>query len=476
MPKDLPGFYFDAERNRYYPLSSRPASTPASSSQNSSRQSKRSNYETNTEVNSESTVSPFAAGNPDSLSLKALKQRVLSLPDSLATHRRSIANHTVLCARISSASRFDFSPTATFGEITEFCSATSDDGTTRRYIGDDRGWLYACASYTDPNDCDQLNQLNALPSAQMYMWPPEINLHSSSQISSINISGQKCTATCFGPVTKVAVYDLSVSGRMTLITLGAVHDVRASHLQGNALLLGAKSRAVYIPDIDISGSVQYLGNRQNSDIFTVERDENLVYTGARSGSITRHDLRVPPDKLSGDWLFRSRLTAGKKGSRSGPATSSVLYLKLVKDSQLLVSQMDGNICTYDTRFPVESTPTRVFRGHRNSVTQKLGICVDLTQDFLFAAGEDRRIRGWSLRTGSVLPLNIGTDPAAATPFTNKSITPVASFSDLERSHKPIFTSAVRTMQVTEEVDGSMCLWAGSQQTLYRYFLGQSSFH
>lgn len=75
-------------------------------------------------------------------------------------------------------------------------SATSDDGQTRRYIGDSDGWLYACSMYSDPlfdSHSEEWNQYATMeiPSAQMFMWPPEINLH-HSQVSSINISAQKC--------------------------------------------------------------------------------------------------------------------------------------------------------------------------------------------------------------------------------------------------------------------------------------------
>lgn len=68
--------------------------------------------------------------------------------------------------------------------------------------------------------------------------------------------------------------------------------------------------------------------------------QSLVYTGARNGSITRFDLRVPPDKLNGQWLFRSKTESGATRTTT---PSSVLYLKLVKDSQLLVSQMNGEV-------------------------------------------------------------------------------------------------------------------------------------
>ncbi|KAJ4482281.1 hypothetical protein J3R30DRAFT_3286341 [Lentinula aciculospora] len=434
MPKDLPGFYFDTERNRYFPLSSRSfsASTPGSSTQQNTF-GKRPCIEPETV----DTATPHTVHRRNRLSSQTLDSRILN------------QSRDIHCSRLASTSRFDFCQTASFGDITEFCSATSEDGLTRRYIGDNKGWLYTCSV------------------AEMYMWPPEVNLHSHSQVSSIRVSGQRCVATCFGPVTKVAVQDLHVSGRTTLITLNQVHDVRASHLQNNALILGAKGKAVYIPDIDVSGSVQHLSNRQNSDIFALDRDENLVYTGARNGSITRHDLRVPSDKLSGQWLFQSRFAAAQNSA----APSSVLYLKLVKDCQLLVSQMDGKLCTYDTRFPVQNTPSRIFRGHRNSVTQKLGICIDPMHDFLFAAGEDRRIRGWSLRTGKPF---LDDSPATASITTSASSSPYADLNQFRNPFKALFPSPIPTMQITEEGDGSMCLWAGNQQTLYQYFLGQCS--
>ncbi|KAJ3747418.1 hypothetical protein DFH05DRAFT_810012 [Lentinula detonsa] len=475
MAKDLPGFYFDIERNRYFPLSSRPSPVTAegSSTQRNALSRKRPCVETEPWLTT--TPSATVHRTRNLLSSEALNQRILNSQINLVTQGRSLLNHEVQCSRLASTSRFDFSQTASFGNITEFCSATSEDGLTRRYIGDDKGWFYTCTVYSDVSSDNRLQDLNhyppiETPSAQMYMWPPEINLHSLSQVSSIKISGHNCVTTCFGPVTKVAVQDLHASGRTTLITFNQVHDVRASHFQDSSLILGAKGKAVHIPNIDVSGSVQYLNNHQNSDIFAVDRDKNLVYIGARNGSITRHDLRVPSEK-NGQWLFQSRFSAGKDNR----VPSSVLYLKLVQDSQLLVSQMNGELCTYDTRFPMKSTPSRIFRGHRNSVTQKLGICLDPGNDFVFAAGEDHRIRGWSLRTGKALHDDSSASASAsATSISLASSSSCSNWTQFRSPFKTSFPTPVPTMQVTEERDGSLCLWAGSQQTLYRYFLGQYS--
>ncbi|GAW06493.1 Dual specificity phosphatase ibp1 [Lentinula edodes] len=437
MPKDLPGFYFDTQKNRYFPLSSRPSTSPQSTL---SRTPSRSSVEVDPSTTPR-TISRHTR------SAQTLNQRLLSSPVS---HCRPLVNHDIQCTRVASTSRFDFSQTASFGDITEFCVSLRRL-TTVRHVD------------TLATTKDGSTHVLYSPSAQTYMWPAEINLHSHSQVSSIKISGQKCVATCFGPVTKVAVQDLHVSGRTTLITLNQVHDVRVSHLQDNALILGAKGKAVYIPDIDISGSVQHLSNFQNSDVFALDRDENFVYTGLRNGSILRHDLRVSSNKHDGQLLFHSRFTPSKNSTSPSP----VLYLKLVKDSQLLVSRMNGELCTYDTRFPVHSTPSQIFTGHRNSVTQKLGICIDPMHEFLFAAGEDRCIRGWSLRTGKALH-GISSVAVFVPTSTSRSSSSSTLYPDLNQFRNPFnteFPTPIPTMQVTEESDGSLCLWAGMNMAL-----------
>ncbi|KAF5369274.1 hypothetical protein D9758_002613 [Tetrapyrgos nigripes] len=172
------------------------------------------------------------------------------------------------------------------------------------------------------------------------------------------------------------------------------------------------------------------------------------------------------------------------------------------------------LASYDLRFPDHSTPTRTFKGHVNNYTQPLGICTDLNEDFLFAAGEDCRIRGWSLRTGE--PLHVSTSLSSSTSSArsddgHSSHPPItrnwgddqgvgldidlrprsSSHPDVRRNpatthhhhhhhHHPLqnpFTSLfpngtpVSAIQVTEEVDG-MSLWAAAGQDLYEYRLGQ----
>ena len=89
-----------------------------------------------------------------------------------------------------------------------------------------------------------------------------------------------------------------------------------------------------------------------------------------------------------------------------------------------------------------------------------GIAIDHDQDLLFAAGQDCRIRGWSLRTAAPLlpPLTCSsTSPSHDNPFSAEFFHPVT------------------VLQVTQEPGSAgTCLWATSDKNLHQYHLGQRS--
>ena len=140
--------------------------------------------------------------------------------------------------------------------------------------------------------------------------------------------------------------------------------------------------------------------------------------------------------------------------------------------------------TYDLRFSSTASPpspVRLFAGHINSYTDNLvrplilmflqvknsimssqGIAIDHDQDILFAAGQDCRIRAWSLRTAAPLlpPLTCSSTP----------------FSHVTNPFSAKFSEPVRVLQVTQEELGSggTCLWAASDRDIFQYHLGQHS--
>lgn len=267
-------------------------------------------------------------------------------------------------------------------------------------------------------------------------------------------------ATCLGPFAKVAVQDLTASGGAYILNFNGTHDIWASHLQGHKLVLGANQKAVYLSDVDSNRAPQFLNT--NSDVFAVFLQDNLIYTGARNGTIQRFDTRS--GKQRGQKLFESRFFDAPR--------SSVLHLEPIRDSQLFVSQMNGDLACFDLRFPgLSSNPVVQYEGHVNSYTQRLGIAFDHTEGFVFAAGQDCRIRGWSLHTGAP----ITSTPPDPTVKTTLNI-PVSAVHRTEANVEgnPFFTTfphPIETMEVSTEAGGSS-LWAACDHELFQYHLGQ----
>lgn len=87
------------------------------------------------------------------------------------------------------------------------------------------------------------------------------------------------------------------------------------------------------------------------------------------------------------------------------------------------------------------------------------VAIDPSENFLFAAGQDGRIRAWSLQSGQAL-----LPPPSSLAYPMASSLRSNPFSDQ-------FSQHVATMQVTEERDG-MYLWAASDKNLFKYHLGQ----
>ncbi|PFH51254.1 hypothetical protein AMATHDRAFT_143108 [Amanita thiersii Skay4041] len=437
---DLPGFYWDPERNRYFPLSSTRPYPPYNSHEDPEERSRRRRR-----------------------NRRSLWHSYQGLRASCDGSQRTRFTEDIRSSHYACTSRFKSTWIPTSGRIRTFCT-TSIDGTHRRYLGDDQGWIYACTA-PDVEEQDMV----------MDLWLPELSLHPASEITSICISGTKCIATCLGPSARISVQDLNVTGRTSLLGLKDIHDIWTAHLDGDSLVIGADKRAVYLQDLDASSTrLKYLDTQ--SDIFAAFHRQNLVYTGARNGSITRFDLRL---KTYGQKLYDDRF--------NNCARSSVLHLGIVNEYQLLASHLDGNLVLFDLRFPrPQSTPLTRFHGHVNKYSRKLGIAVDPYEQFVFAAGEDRRIRGWSLWSGdpiepSVVGVDGERDAATNNNATFPGVVPLAGVPAghytedpsrrLQNPFTAVFPYAIQAMQVTVEKRG-LCLWAAGDEELYRYHLGQ----
>ncbi|KZT27364.1 hypothetical protein NEOLEDRAFT_1161638 [Neolentinus lepideus HHB14362 ss-1] len=423
MPRDLPGLYFDKEKNRYFPLSSKPKerlkspSNAADEDEARSRKRKRGPWAVNSELRS----GPSYA-------------------------RRQRLAHEFLSEQVASTSRVH--PIFLPGNISSFCVGRIEDR-LRCVIGDNNGWLYQVFSL-GKGHADPWDELGYLPETfeeirdRRITWRWDINL--SSEISSIHLDGSRSVATSFGPTPKVLVQDLVTNpDRSFVLNFGKVADIWTSYLDGRSLVLGARKKAVYIPDLEITRTI-YLDN--NSDVFAVYKDkltQDLIYAGARNGSLNRFDTRMHNQSQHGQDILNGRYAEKR---------SSVTHIGLVKNEwQLVVNGINGDLEMFDLRFSGKGTPVMSFLGHINTYTRELGFAIDADNDLLYAAGQDARIRGWSMRTGELLH---PPSPESLVGITN----PFGA----------VFERPVRTLQLTQS-DEEVILWANTSQQLCVYPLG-----
>ncbi|EMD40214.1 hypothetical protein CERSUDRAFT_112417 [Gelatoporia subvermispora B] len=293
----------------------------------------------------------------------------------MSTVRRGRIRHFILCDNLMSASHdVGFHLHRPISSFSVNVETGRHDDEFFVSVRDTEGWLHSVE--IESSNFNQRRELGLL-----------------SEVSAVCHWKTRLVAASFGTPCKLVVGHIrrdEYEGAWQLLHLPEyIYDVRTAHLFRNRLVLGAAKRGVLIPDLDASVHTVNLST-ESSDVLAVHQDEHLVYIGARNGSIGRCDIRIMSCK---GW--RSLLP-----EQSGHG--SVLHLDVVREWQLLVSTVKGDLKTYDLRFVRNATPLLQFLGHVNSFTLKLGIAVDPAHEVLFAAGQDQHIRAWSLHDGAPL--------------------------------------------------------------------------
>lgn len=299
--------------------------------------------------------------------------------------------------------------------------------------------------------------------------PWSVHHHLGSQITSVHAHQGTTYAASLGPKPQILI---STNDYTASFGMHAFHDVwtvqwitsdlpdvpdDTTTTSVGSAVLGMKQRAAYMPSLETHRGCYIMPT--NADVFAVHKHHSQILTGARNGSVKLFDIRAPPQTHctifhpcvrtgrfpNGGWdslvvpvsqQQRRNTTSPSKSavnrqSNVLPSTghaSAVTNLQVVNEWGLLLAAMDGILAVYDLRFcgyKSESrslTPSRVgsldsssprpvitFSGHVNSHSQNLGFCVDPAFNFIFAAGEDNRVRAWSLRTGDAILHSTGHD-------------------------------------------------------------------
>lgn len=128
-----------------------------------------------------------------------------------------------------------------------------------------------------------------------------------------------------------------------------------------------------------------------SDVMSVSLAEGAEATacsllaGLRSGTVLRH--AVGPANLS--------IALGSRETFPFQSRGAVTHVVPINDREFISAYTNGDLVLGDmSRF--SEPPARRFAGHQNRYLQGLGIAVEDSHRLLACAGDDNRVRIWSL--------------------------------------------------------------------------------
>ncbi|XP_068480836.1 uncharacterized protein [Phaseolus vulgaris] len=161
--------------------------------------------------------------------------------------------------------------------------------------------------------------------------------------------------------------------------------------------------------------------RCKSDVFAQQiiNSGNVILCGLRNGAIVTADFREKRERLSSRLItHRIPYTSDTKVGSSKrewfklkgdiyashtirmPSSISSLVSLQFDEQYFLASSMDGSIRLYDHRL-LQRGAVQCYDGHVNSHT-RIQIGVDPAERFVMSGGEDCKLRLWSLKSGELL--------------------------------------------------------------------------
>ncbi|XP_019240311.1 PREDICTED: DDB1- and CUL4-associated factor 4 isoform X2 [Nicotiana attenuata] len=173
--------------------------------------------------------------------------------------------------------------------------------------------------------------------------------------------------------------------------------------------------------LDIETGVKSWVCRSKSDIFSIQFDnsENVVLCGLRNGTILAIDTRQKPGDFSGR-LSLNRIPCHRDGHSSRvksaardsfqikgkmhntismPSSVCCLVPLELYDQCFLASSMDGSIKLYDHRLMRGAIQS--YEGNNNSHS-RIQLGVDPSETIVMSGGEDYQLRLWSMKSGELL--------------------------------------------------------------------------
>ncbi|CAG8543109.1 4717_t:CDS:10 [Acaulospora morrowiae] len=142
--------------------------------------------------------------------------------------------------------------------------------------------------------------------------------------------------------------------------------------------------------------------RTNSDVFALDFDRNqaskyfkpsVVYAGCRDGQIRIFDIRSNINRSAGE-------------SPRIRQSSPVCNLKSIHSCHVLCDGMNGSLSLWDIRC-MKKDPVMEYLGHVNNGNRRIGFSVNTHESIVAIAGSDRYVRLYSISSGKLVRAPIG---------------------------------------------------------------------
>lgn len=453
MPQELPGFYYDAEKNRYFPLkgpipgSSRASSSTANAQKPCAKDTRESN----------------ACTRPRKRISKLIQAR--ELHGNVITSKKGKHNfmQEYLEFHVSQPVVWKYQETNMIGNSaleqvhthvhtpegaaeTDILITGSVNGSLSFFqvgkVGEhfvngvkcipDRVWPFSEEDRADRNRTSPPLWRSAGASIQL-----------SSAISCIKLCGKYLHMDDSLPVRQALITTLgseACGGSVSLLDLAEPLDFHSTTLRRMMHETACLNCTIWTADSNPNKRQAVIGTnlgsalvdfetgrtlwvcRSKSDVLAQQFDQsgNAVLCGYRNGAIVTVDTREKQERSSAR-LIRHRIPYSSQGRHGRNSikqwfelkgniypsctiymTSSVCCLVPLRlyDQYFLASSMDGSIKLYDHRMTKRGF-VQSYEGHVNSHTRsQLGI--DHSERFLISGGEDGKLRLWSLVSGEML--------------------------------------------------------------------------
>ncbi|CAI0546261.1 unnamed protein product [Linum tenue] len=398
MPQELPGFYYDAEKNRYFPLKGPiPGSSRASSSSSSSSYAAdRKNPKQNT-----SQADKYCRTRVKTHRLlqgRELNGNVVSVSKSkynfVQEYQKAQASQPVVW-RYQEPGEL-----ACDGGLdqTSFCIQKPDGQVNMDILV--AGGINGCLSVIEVGNGGH-HQLNRVMPDRV--WPSTIGDRTnkppehvrrsysnflSSSISSVKLLGRTSHLSAdIGCHIQHGLYPIWTNLGAALVNLET----------GIISWLCRSKSDVLSQQLNKAGNVVLCGLR-NGAILSVDTREKQGHSGRRSHRVQSIPLGNRAQHRA-SW-FRVEGNIDPATTVCMPSSVCSLVSLQLYDQYFLASSMDGAIKLYDHRLTNRGA-VQVYEGHVNSHT-RLQLKVDPSERFLMAGGEDCHLRLWSVKSGKLL--------------------------------------------------------------------------